>query len=449
MILLTGIVLGLAFNAEIVMKSYSQPTFAPTPGSQGAVPQKQQLQLQAQAPPSTQAPPTQTAPVAPVCNPNSPTLQLRSTGAKVTELQGYLVQLGYGYLLGQAGIDGKFGPSTQSAVKNFQEDAGLKPVDGIVGPRTWMVLCEVMTSVAAAPIQQQQQLQQQQFEENFQGLLKQQQNVQQQIQQQQQQSPSSQQLQQLQQQLQQLQRQLEQLQQLQSPRAVPAKEEGHIPTLAPSQQQQQQQQLQQQQQQLQQVLQQGQQLFQQPLQQQQSPTATPPMAKFKIKIDSIKINSDHDPFASGEWRLYLTSNAQQIRVDTPTGAMWDVDNGETVVFPNLFLNVAIPTNGVIFIDTMGEEVDGQETKIPAIPSSVKAAFTVGAIVWSGPLAATYAGYLDKARSVLQSIVALDKNDALGSISKEYRQADNYGIGTHAERSSSGDYILRYTISRIP
>jgi hypothetical protein len=173
------------------------------------------------------------------------------------------------------------------------------------------------------------------------------------------------------------------------------------------------------------------------------------MAKFKIKIVSIKIHSDHDPFASGEWRLYLTSNAQQIRVDTPIGAMWDVDNGETVVFPNLFLNVAIPTNGVIFIDTMGEEVDGQETKIPAIPSSVKAAFTVGAIVWSGPLAATYAGYLDKARSVLQSIVALDKNDALGSISKEYRQADNYGIGTHAERSSSGDYILRYTISRIP
>jgi peptidoglycan hydrolase-like protein with peptidoglycan-binding domain len=456
MILLTGIVLGIAFNAETVMKSYSQPTPAPTPGSQGVVPQQHLQQPQAQ-PPSTQAPPSPT----PTCNPNSPILQLRSIGTKVTELQGYLVQLGYGSLLGQGGIDGKFGPSTQKAVKNFQEDAGLKPVDGIVGPRTWGVLCEVMTSLAAAPVQQQQQLQQQQFEQNFQGLLKQQQNVQRQIEQIQQQQPQSsqqlQQLQQLQRQLEQLQRQLEQLQQLQSPQAVPAREEGHVPPVTPAQQQQQQQQLQQQQQQLQQVQQQAQQLFQPLAQktpqpsppQQQSPTATTtPQMKFKVKIDSIKIHSDHDPFASGEWRLYLDSNGQRVKVDTPGGAMWDVDNGETVTFPNLFVDLSIPTNGVIFIDTLGQEVDGQETKIPPIPSSVKIAFAVGAVAVSGnPLAATYTGYLDQARSVLQKIVALDKNDALGTLSKEYRQAENYGIGTHAERSSSGDYTLTYTISR--
>ena len=49
MILLIGIVIGLTFNAEIVMKSYSQPTPtpAPSPGSQGVVPQ-QQLQQQPQ-----------------------------------------------------------------------------------------------------------------------------------------------------------------------------------------------------------------------------------------------------------------------------------------------------------------------------------------------------------------------------------------------------------------
>lgn len=174
------------------------------------------------------------------------------------------------------------------------------------------------------------------------------------------------------------------------------------------------------------------------------------MAKFKVKIDSIKIHSDHDPFASGEWRMFFTSNAQQIKVDTPNGAMWDVDNGETVVFPNLFLNVAIPTtNGVIFIDTLGEEVDGQETKIPAIPTAVRIAFVAGAVITGNPLAATYTGYLDKARSVLQTIVALDKNDGLGIISKEYRQADNYGIGVHSDISSTRDYTLTYTISRIP
>src|SRR5215207_5728978 len=329
MILLIGIVLGLTFNAEIVMKSYSQPTPTPTPGSQGVVP-----------------------------------------------------------------------PQTQ-------------------------------------------QQQQQSFEQTFQELHKQKQKLEQQIQQEQQRSPQSQELQ--------------SLQQIQSPQAVPAKEEGHLPPLAPTQEQQQNQQIQQQRQQLQQVLEQVQQFFQrqaqqqpQPQQQQQSPTATPPMAKFKVKIDSIKIHNDHDPFASGEWRMFFTSNAQQIRVDTPNGAMWDVDNGETVVFPNLFLNVAIPTtNGVIFIDTFGEEVDGQETKIPAIPAAVRAAFVAGAVITGNPLAATYTGYLDKARSVLQSIVALDKNDALGIISKEYRQADNYGIGVHSDRSSTRDYTLTYTISRMP
>jgi peptidoglycan hydrolase-like protein with peptidoglycan-binding domain len=454
MILVTGIVLGLAFNAEIVMKSYSQPTSTLTPGSQGVVPQQQQQQQQPQ--PQAQLPPTQAAPPpSAICNPNSPTLQLRSTGAKVTELQGYLVQLGYGYSLGQGGIDGKFGPSTQNAVKDFQQDAGLQPVDGIVGPRTWGVLCELMTSLAGAPIQQQQQLQQQQFEQNFQGLLKQQTSIQQQIQQAPQQLQSSQQLLQ---QLQQLRQQLERLQQLQSPQAVPAREEGHVPPLTPAQQQQQQQQLQQQQQQLQQVQQQAQQAFQslaqktlQPSQQQQSLTATttPPM-KFRLKIDSITIHSDHDPFASGEWRLYLDSNGQRVKVDTPNGAMWDVDNGETVTFPNLFIHFSIPATGSIFVDTLGEEVDGQETRIPAIPSSVKVAFAVGGVAYP-PLAvaAAYVGYLDQARSVLQKIVTLDKNDALGIISKQYTQADNYGIGTHAERSSSRDYTLRYTISKLP
>ena len=349
MILLIGIVLGLTFNAEIVMKSYSQPTPTPTP---------------------------------------TPT------------------------------------PSPGS--------------QGVVPPQT-------------------QQQQQQSFEQTFQELHKQKQKLEQQIQQEQQRSPQSQELQSLQQQLQELRQQLEQLQQIQSPQAVPAKEEGHLPPLAPTQEQQQNQQIQQQRQQLQQVLEQVQQFFQrqaqqqpQPQQQQQSPTATPPMAKFKVKIDSIKIHNDHDPFASGEWRMFFTSNAQQIRVDTPNGAMWDVDNGETVVFQNLFLNVAIPTtNGVIFIDTLGEEVDGQETKIPAIPTAVRLAFVAGAVITGNPLAATYTGYLDKARSVLQSIVALDKNDALGIISKEYRQADNYGIGVHSDRSSTRDYTLTYTISRMP
>jgi peptidoglycan hydrolase-like protein with peptidoglycan-binding domain len=71
-----------------------------------------QAQVQVQAPQSTQAPPTTQAPQPPrpICNPNSPTLQSGSTGAKVAELQRVLIQIGYGSLVGQA--DGKFGLST-------------------------------------------------------------------------------------------------------------------------------------------------------------------------------------------------------------------------------------------------------------------------------------------------------------------------------------------------
>ncbi len=299
-----------------------------------------------------------------------------------------------------------------------------------------------------------QQLQQiQQAETLLQSLLQkkesfQQQQQQLQQQQQQQQQPQSpqqtQQLQQLQQQVQQLQRQLEQLQQQQEP-------------LTPAQQQQQQQQQQQTQQQLQQVQQQANQGISSILEklgnQQQSPTttATPQMAKFKIKIDQITVHEDRDPpWQDGEWRLYLDANAQRVKVDTPNGAMWDVGGGETVRFPNLFTDVSIPTtNGLIRIETLGEEVDGGDSTIPPIPAGAKIAFAVGAAAISGPGAAAVVQYLDQVRSIANKIFSLNGNDALGTISKQYTQADNYGVGSHVDKSSRGDYTLTYTISRIP
>lgn len=67
---------------------------------------------------------------------SGPTLQTGSTGADVKRLQRILVEL---KLLDYTGIDGSFGPETESAVKSFQQSNGLM-VDGIAGPQTWQAL---------------------------------------------------------------------------------------------------------------------------------------------------------------------------------------------------------------------------------------------------------------------------------------------------------------------
>lgn len=54
-----------------------------------------------------------------------------SNGPEVTELQKRLAQLGYPV----GSLDGKFGAKTQSAVRQFQKDQGLK-IDGLAGTAT-------------------------------------------------------------------------------------------------------------------------------------------------------------------------------------------------------------------------------------------------------------------------------------------------------------------------
>lgn len=63
--------------------------------------------------------------------------QNNDAGSRVLQMQGLLA--GLGYLDAARGLDGRFGPDTQTAVRNFQRDAGLTP-DGVVGPRTLRAL---------------------------------------------------------------------------------------------------------------------------------------------------------------------------------------------------------------------------------------------------------------------------------------------------------------------
>ncbi|NJK73161.1 MAG: hypothetical protein HC942_02050 [Microcoleus sp. SU_5_6] len=63
------------------------------------------------------------------------TLKLGASGSDVVKLQKRLLELG----LNSGSADGKFGPKTETAVKQFQKDKGLL-VDGIAGQKTLAAL---------------------------------------------------------------------------------------------------------------------------------------------------------------------------------------------------------------------------------------------------------------------------------------------------------------------
>ena len=63
-----------------------------------------------------------------------PVLRMGDTGNDVIDLQSELIDAGY-----RVRADGKFGPHTDEAVRDFQERHELT-VDGVVGARTWALL---------------------------------------------------------------------------------------------------------------------------------------------------------------------------------------------------------------------------------------------------------------------------------------------------------------------
>lgn len=66
---------------------------------------------------------------------SEPVLRRGSHGLPVRRLQ-YRMQA-FGYPV--SSVDGRFGPSTESVVRDMQADRGLT-VDGVVGPHTWAVV---------------------------------------------------------------------------------------------------------------------------------------------------------------------------------------------------------------------------------------------------------------------------------------------------------------------
>lgn len=66
---------------------------------------------------------------------SEPVLREGSTGLPVRRVQSRMSAVGFD----TGGVDGRFGPKTEAAVRQLQQQAGIE-VDGIVGPDTWAVV---------------------------------------------------------------------------------------------------------------------------------------------------------------------------------------------------------------------------------------------------------------------------------------------------------------------
>ncbi len=147
----------------------------------------------------------------------------------------------------------------------------------------------------------------------------------------------------------------------------------------------------------------------------------------KVTFDSIKINTDHDPAFSGEWRLWVRTNGEWFEV---TG-LGDVDNGETIRI-NKSVNVIVPDNGKLEIQTSGWE-DDCDSNFRNKDSNIK--------LWKASL------------SDLKC--ELNGNDSIGILEQDFVGANNFGIGSHNDPSArngdadtSKDFNLRYRVELV-
>jgi hypothetical protein len=149
----------------------------------------------------------------------------------------------------------------------------------------------------------------------------------------------------------------------------------------------------------------------------------------KVTFDSIKVNNDHDPLASGEWnKLWVGVNGKWIELSGPLGhfGLDDVDDGDVKAFPAGIKSVTliVPQSGTLKIRTTGWETDPIDD---------------------------YFG----TRGCLCNPFLLDDNDNIGVLNKDYSAVNNFGIGSHADGSAlngdsdtNHDFTLNYHIEQI-
>ena len=176
------------------------------------------------------------------------------------------------------------------------------------------------------------------------------------------------------------------------------------------------------------------------------PQSTTPTYRITVTFNSVTVHNSHEGFLSGtgEYDLGVYVQGKLISLTNAGGSgggLWDVSSGETVTFPaGTKVTVDVPSNLPLSVFTVGFEIDGCDRT--AFPSNIQSK-VVAALKNYVPLGK----YIQEPLNKLINYIGckFNPNDPIGQINKVFNPI-SYGAGPHADRSSSGDYTLKYTIS---
>ena len=167
----------------------------------------------------------------------------------------------------------------------------------------------------------------------------------------------------------------------------------------------------------------------------------------RVVFHQLLVHDDHDPFASGEWKMIAVVNGKGLEL-SPGSGLSDVDSGERVNFRDKYIDVTVPEHFTLKIVTYGVDEDGEEVDLPRIDTQVCEVTSTDPE--TGGQDVNILCIVELAYNVVRGLIELDKNDALGTVSAEHSISDNFGIGlndrvsgrTGNDRESEGDYTLR-------
>jgi hypothetical protein len=170
---------------------------------------------------------------------------------------------------------------------------------------------------------------------------------------------------------------------------------------------------------------------------------------FWITFHNLTVNDRHDPLdPDGDWAFLGHVNEKQINFFEST-VLSNVENTGIYSLDNQSVEIEIPENGTIKMVTTGFERDTTQTRlIPNISNLTKALSAI-------PATKDAATVADSVHFFVTYIAALNGDDPLGIITKDFENINDFGNGTHIDASCfrenpkeqcEKDYVLAYSVS---